>query len=278
MSYLFFLSLPALICDFLWIFLAFKIGRQESKNRMSLLLAIFFVVIAFGTCCGTVTAPLGYFERVASLGNIILLNSLFGIFIFLLVFNCFLNEPAPWLKTNQATYYVVLGAYLAQGKQIGPLLGGRITTAMLAAKKTPTSPVVIFSGGQGIDEQLSEGLAMRDFAQEHFAYSAKNLWIEDASHSTQENLLNTLRVIHQHQPDWIGQLVIFTSDYHCLRTWLLARQLNINFVISTSKSSTRNFWQGVGREFIALLNQYRFCLILSLPLIYGVLLLLVAWR
>lgn len=93
-------------------------------------------------------------------------------------------------QRKSCDYVVVLGSGLINGREVSVLLGNRIKRAIRfykdrkAAGKTP--PVLVFSGGQGRDEDLPEGEAMAQFARE-YGIPESNIIVRRLSLNTQQN-------------------------------------------------------------------------------------------
>src|SRR5699024_1590333 len=101
----------------------------------------------------------------------------------------------PW-KTYD--YIIVLGSGLI-GDRVPPLLASRIDKgiALFHTFHTPEHPVkLIFTGGQGKDELLPEGVAMARHAREKGIDEA-HMIIDDKAVNTCENLLFSKQLIDQ---------------------------------------------------------------------------------
>ncbi len=88
---------------------------------------------------------------------------------------------------------MVLGAGLIQGENVGKLLGNRIKAAVKAVRDEET--ILVFSGGQGEDEKIPEGLAMQRYAVEELGFPYERTMVEDQSRTTYENLVFSSRLI-----------------------------------------------------------------------------------
>lgn len=120
---------------------------------------------------------------------------------------------------------VVLGA---QVKQSGPaaLLRDRLETAAEYLKEHPELPVVV-SGGQGRDEPTTEALAMRDYLAAR-GIEAERIWMEDESHNTSENLLNTRALLEGKGYDMDDtHLLVVSNGFHLTRVRMLAERYGL---------------------------------------------------
>lgn len=149
---------------------------------------------------------------------------------------------------------VVLGAGLIDGYRIGPLLRGRVDLGIEWALKHQAKNdgiLLVMSGGQGSDEQLSEAEAMARYAHEKGVGSLTVLE-EKESRTTQENLILSMRLVNSRIP--VKHLAVATSSFHAFRAALLMRKLQIpGYAIGSS--TARYYWPtAVLREYVAILR------------------------
>ncbi|WP_261807053.1 YdcF family protein [Lapidilactobacillus luobeiensis] len=158
----------------------------------------------------------------------------------------------------RADYLIVLGAGLIDGKTVSRLLGNRIERALRFAQKQQRkgrpAPKIIFSGGQGPDEQLSEAKAMADYAVAH-GWDPRLVLLEDRSTTTLENMTFSKQLI---QRDYHGsrsqpRVKFFTNNYHAFRAGLYARQAGL--AANGVGAPTRLYFlpNALIREFVAIL-------------------------
>ena len=131
------------------------------------------------------------------------------------------------LIPESAQYAIVLGAGL-QGETPSLVLESRLIGAREFLQNHPES-IAILSGGQGVDESISEAEAMRRYLTQN-GIANERLWLEEQSTSTSENfafsrnLLEEKLGLSQEQP---LEIVIVTSDFHLYRAKLLAKRNNL---------------------------------------------------
>ncbi|QRV02656.1 YdcF family protein [Arcanobacterium phocisimile] len=147
---------------------------------------------------------------------------------------------------------VILGAGLI-GDRVSPLLARRIDRGIelvCASAELPKRPLLLCSGGQGSDEVVSEAQAMENYAN---AMVKKPLTIlkEERSTSTQENLVFSQELLDEHL-DSGAPVAVATSNYHVLRTQVLARRLGLNWQIFGAHAPTFLTSVSFLREFVAL--------------------------
>ena len=164
-----------------------------------------------------------------------------------------------WLPIRgKVDYIVILGAGLNKDK-VTPLLASRIEAGVklyqTQQKKHQQTPTIILSGGQGHDEEISEGLAMANYIREKYPTITK-LLIEDQSTNTEENLRFSEQVAKEHGETRSFKqcnVVVATNNYHLLRTGKLAKAQGLN--VQGVGSKTRWFYLPTAfiREYIGYL-------------------------
>lgn len=161
--------------------------------------------------------------------------------------------------SGQAAYVIVLGCGLI-GERVSPLLQSRIERAVqqrAALRATGSNPLLVMSGGKGPDEVVSEAEAMRDYALSRGVAPAE-LALETESKTTSENLRYSAAVVRRHfQLTASQQLpagVAVTSNYHAMRTAMLARRLQLP-IDALGAPTAGYFWpSAMLREFVAVIK------------------------
>ncbi|CAM3166057.1 hypothetical protein GHI93_03190 [Lactococcus hircilactis] len=233
--------------------LTVKMWRRESKSIANLILPIimflFFILDWISLYVGRLSDQWIWLKILSFAYPILSLYLSWQFLVFFL---------SSWIygrkmKKTTATYYVVLGAGLVQGDKVGVLLGNRIRAAVNAATE---KTILVFSGGQGKDEHLSEAQAMQKFAVETLNFPIERTLLEDQSKTTYENLVFSSKIIDEKSAE--TSFLFFTSDYHVFRAALFARQLNLG--AQGGKGGKTAFYYRVPafiREFIAVMNNER---------------------
>lgn len=152
-------------------------------------------------------------------------------------------------------FIIVLGAGLLNGETVSPLLAQRIHKALdfydQQKLKTRHPLKIIFSGGQGLDEKISEATAMRNYALEH-GYPIEDLLIEDQSTTTFENMKLSKEIIIKKIP--LNAKVIFVSNnYHIFRAGIYADKNLLKADGLGSKTALYYLPTAFLREFIAII-------------------------
>lgn len=178
--------------------------------------------------------------------------------------------------SGRAEFVVVLGAGLKQDGTPSPLLAKRLNKARAvatsqAARGKP-APTMVLSGGKGDDERVAEAEAMRAYLASRGG-TPGDILLEDRSRNTWENLRFSRDLMDQVSPD--ARCVIVTSNFHVLRTALLARSLGIRGQVTGAPVAWYYWPTATLREFAAVFLRYRLvnavvcALIVALPLAYA---------
>lgn len=151
-------------------------------------------------------------------------------------------------------FLVVLGSGLIDGDRVSPLLASRIDKAIEFYKKqvsaTGKKAKLIFSGGQGSDEKISEGLAMANYARSK-GILEDQFWIEDQSKTTYENMLFSKKMlIDGGMQD--SQGLFFTNNYHVFRASLFAKAAGLCAQGVGAKTAFYFLPNALIREYIAI--------------------------
>lgn len=157
-------------------------------------------------------------------------------------------------------YIIVLGSGLIDGHIVPPLLQSRINKALefywKQKKEDNKQPIIIFSGGKGDDEHLSEAEAMQLFALGKGLPKDDSI-LEDKSVNTEQNMFFSKKIMDQRSPN--GYRVIFsTNNFHLLRAGIFARRVQLNAQGIGSKTAFYFLPNAFIREFVAYLSLYRY--------------------
>ena len=140
---------------------------------------------------------------------------------------------------KKSDYIIVLGAGLANKTTPSVILKGRLDAALDYIKDNDGAFIVL-SGGRGSDEYLPESHAMSKYLQEKGVDKSKII-IEDKSRDTNENFKYSKEKIEKHSKKSIDQInvKIITTDFHALRSSILARK---NGLVYYSNYSSSTVW------------------------------------
>lgn len=144
------------------------------------------------------------------------------------------NPPAGTEKV-----VIVLGAGLRRDKP-STLLRYRLDKAYDYAVEHP-DVLVVTSGGQGRDEWVPEGQAMRDYLIAK-GLDPDRIVAENASTSTEENFLFSLDLLRQYGFDENTPIVYVSNAFHCYRAGCYARRAGFTSAASLPASTP---WRSV---------------------------------
>ncbi|QKV73784.1 YdcF family protein [Amycolatopsis sp. Hca4] len=188
-------------------------------------------------------------------------DSIDGIVAYLsFLFVCFLLYSLVYgrIRGRRALdFVVVLGSGLLGGKNVPPLLAGRLERGrrVLAAEdRKGRSPLLVTSGGQGPGEELPESHAMADYLVGR-GVPRERIVREDRSRTTRENLAFSAALMRERNPHY--RCVVVTNNFHVLRAALLARKVKVNGQVIGAPTAWY-FWPSATlREFAAILVDHR---------------------
>ncbi|PMB84852.1 hypothetical protein CJ205_02025 [Dolosicoccus paucivorans] len=236
-------SLP-LIIGFL------MVGVKRIKTQGLTAFNLFFVTVA---SVGTIF-PLVYWTALMFNKYGLIFNWLMKLYQFVVLYivldylhllsTYFYYQFKSWQEKVTADPMVVLGCGLFNRTELSPTLKLRVQGAIHYHQK---DQLITMSGGQGSDEDLPEGVAMKHYALAH-GIPTDQIQVEDASTTTYENLKNTKELLSL---DDKTPLYIVSSNYHLPRALYYARQLKLNGVGLYAKSPKKLWCLMLFREWVA---------------------------
>ena len=132
---------------------------------------------------------------------------------------------------------IILGCKVEES---GPsqLLKDRLDTALDYLNGLDSPIPVIVSGGQGLDEPVSEAASMADYLIEA-GYSDAYIYLEDNSHNTAENLGYSLEVLEALSLDPAeDEILIVSNGFHLTRARMLAERFGYEHVSTLAAPSS----------------------------------------
>ena len=123
-----------------------------------------------------------------------------------------------YTATDQSTV-IVLGCQI-RGSNPSGSLKNRCKVAAEYLEEHPDA-VCIASGGQGSDEDLSEGQCIYNLLTER-GIDGSRIYIEDKSTSTDENIANSVKIIEENGLS--KEVAVATSDYHEKRASMICKK------------------------------------------------------
>ena len=158
-------------------------------------------------------------------------------------------------KRRDYDYIVVHGAGLS-GTKPTPLLAARLDKAVELWEADHRRAVIIASGGQGADEEVSEAEAMRTYLVEERGVPADAVIEEDRSTTTMENLRNSKAIMDARSGAGAYRAAVVTSDYHVFRTAEYAHKIGLA-ADGVGSRTARYFWPTAFiREYVAVSNAH----------------------
>ena len=151
-------------------------------------------------------------------------------------------------------YILILGCQINKDGTLTKLLQGRADRAVWFAnkQKEKTGKDIIFvpTGGQGSDEIISEGEAIKNYLMS-IGIEESRILAETDSVSTYENMKNSVKIINEHFDIDDPKIAFSTTNYHVFRSGVIASTQGIKTEGIGSKTK-RYFWiNAFIREFIA---------------------------
>lgn len=256
---LIFIALMAIILFFVlfgWLLLiwnALVVWRHESHvlaNMLTMIIGIGLIILWIVNLFNWNKILPGW------LNNLIAATPIIGTYLGFLMYNFLLNlalyQFVP--KRYPQDYLIVLGAGLINGDTVSKLLGSRIDRAITyynkQVKKGLPAPKVIFSGGQGKDEKVSEAFAMSEYAKQH-GLPAEAVLLEDQSKTTLQNMQFSKSVAINDSGNTDFKAKFFSNNYHIFRAGLFAKEAGINANGVGSKTRFYFLPNAIIREFLA---------------------------
>ena len=256
-----------------------KIVMKKESRTISNLLTLFLGIALICHVIISIISPVRFFSEefkvLFSSFAMIELYFLFDVFNFLTIsFIYQFNRP----KLNQ-DFIIVLGSRLF-GENVPPLLASRINKAIEFYNKQAEiskPPKIIFSGGQGSDEIIPEGLGMQKYAIEK-GIKIEDTIVECKSVNTLQNMKFSKNIMDKQMPQGHNSIFI-TNNYHLFRAGIYAKMAKLKSEGIGSKTAGYFIPNAIIREYIAIaaMQKKRHIIVVSLLLIIGFVLASVAY-
>lgn len=235
------------------------VWRRESHslaNLLTLIIGVFLLIyplLSFLFFRKIIPKPYNLMiEHFTEMGAFYMI-SIFLIFS-LSVWICNLYRPKP-----DKDFIIILGAGLLNGNEVSPLLASRIDRAIDFYQAQINSgqkhPLIICSGGQGGDEKIPEGVAMRNYVLQK-DINPDDVVAEDKSVNTIQNFLFSKKIVDRYKLNPNNGIFV-SNNYHIYRAADYAT--NAGMKISGIGSKTSGFFlpNAIIREFIAILMKHK---------------------
>lgn len=160
---------------------------------------------------------------------------------------------------KEKDYIIILGCMINKDGTLPRLLKSRVDRAIWFAKrqkeKYGNDIIFVPSGGQGSDEPMSEGDAIKKYLIEQ-GINKKNILVENKSTTTYQNIKYSVKLIKEKNKD--ARIAFSTTNYHVLRAGYIASKQKI-YIEGIGAKTKIYFWLNAFiREFVAtLVNEKR---------------------
>ncbi|MDN6623226.1 MAG: YdcF family protein, partial [Bifidobacterium crudilactis] len=200
--------------------------RHEGLSMSTALPAVLAVVIVMYLVMVPLLSLLHAPAWLNGIASLIVFEGLWFFFSFvaLLVYSWF-YRLLP--RKRHYDYIIVHGAGL-DGTKPTPLLRGRLETALRLWNRQGRSPLLIVSGGQGADEEVSEAAAMKAYLVNERQVPESSVLSEDKSTTTLENLRFSKQIMDAHSGGARYRCALVTSDYHVFRAAEYAHKVGVS--------------------------------------------------
>lgn len=234
------------------------VWQRESHslaNSLTLVLGIVLILLPFIARLIRDHLPAFWGDLMITFPTLCILYAIFWFYNYLTVL---LLYQLYWPRLNK-DFVIILGAGLMNGDQVTPLLAQRINRGIRfyqqQLKKTGRAPKMILSGGQGDDETLPEGEAMRQYAIGH-GVAVNDALAETNSRNTYENMAFSKQIIDDAQIKK-PKVLFVTNNYHTFRAAIVAKSAGLK--ANGIGSHTASFFlpNAVMREYIAIVMRQR---------------------
>ncbi|MGY3777800.1 YdcF family protein [Isobaculum melis] len=231
-----------------------KEGRSPA-NLLTLFLGIgILAMLMFSFFNVSVLLPANVTFMIAYVYLVILY--FFFIFVNFLVASLIYQFYSP--KKNK-DFVIVLGSGLINGEIVPPLLAARINKAINFYHKqeqVTTPPKLLFSGGQGPDEKLSEATAMQKYALLQ-GIPFEDTLIEDQSRNSFENMSFSKKIMDDRMQGKPYKSIFSTNNYHLFRAGLYAKKAGLKSQGIGAKTALYFWPNAMLREFIAVVMMHK---------------------
>lgn len=156
----------------------------------------------------------------------------------------------------EPNYIIALGSGLI-GDRVPPLLASRLDEAVKQYKKYGERPFIIVSGGQGNDERISEAFAMKQYLINVHQIPPDKILEEDQSSNTEQNMSFSKKVMDHHAQGEKYRSIFVTNNFHVFRASIYAKKAELDAEGIGSKTAFYYVPNAFTREFIGLLEMYK---------------------
>lgn len=153
---------------------------------------------------------------------------------------------------------IVLGGGLMDGGRLPPLIQSRVDCAIALYNrqcKRARPPLLIFSGGQGADETISEARAMQAYAVQKGILEPDTL-LEEHSQNTRENFAYS-KALLERSVGKRARCAFVTNNFHVLRAGIIAKKTGLRARGVAARTAAYYLPNAMIRECIATMALYK---------------------
>jgi uncharacterized SAM-binding protein YcdF (DUF218 family) len=154
-------------------------------------------------------------------------------------------------KIPETAEIIILGAHVSR-TGLSQTLQSRLDAGAEYAKANPGA-LIIVSGGQGLDEPVSEAEAMRDYLALQ-GIDEDRIIMESRSHNTFENFIFSGELLQMGEKPY--PIAVVTSEFHILRASMLAARAGFKPYFIAAKTPAGILPSCYSREFFGLIKSF----------------------
>lgn len=173
--------------------------------------------------------------------------------VILAIVMSFLMIKAANTKPADNATVIILGCKV-YGDRPSIMLAERMDAAITYLNDNPDSMCIV-SGGQGVDETISEAECMYQYLTSN-RIAPERIYKEDQSTSTRENLAFSYEIIKEHHLN--DNIAIATNDFHEYRAGKIADSLNLEHGAVPGATALWLFPTYYARELFGILYEWVF--------------------
>lgn len=155
-------------------------------------------------------------------------------------------------KRHKQDFIIVLGAGII-GEKVTPILKARLDKAIKSKRKSLDTKIIV-SGGQGLDEAISEAEAMRRYLVEQ-GIRNEDIIMEDKSTNTEENLVFSMQIMDTYKQHAVATII--SNHFHILRAAFLSKKIKMNATVMGGSSKSYFYPNAYIREYLAIIYMFK---------------------
>ena len=238
--------------------------RYWTIAAIELILGLFFYKFVYAyqftgillCCLAALTMVFGVLNLVKrTIFRTILIVLLIAGTVFAVITGANIIKSSKGSPDPKADYVIVLGAGV-NGTEPSASLRERINAARTYAETYPDA-ILILSGSQGPNEEISEAQCMYDKLVEA-GLDPTRLCIEDQADDTEQNIQFSLALIEERCGETPESVCIISSEYHLLRAGMYGEALGITPLLYPARTENRLYYCNMFLREIAAIWQEAF--------------------